>query len=670
MTTSVQRRRGTTVQHSTFTGLEGEITVDTTKDTAVVHDGSTVGGFPLAKENLSNVNVTSLSAITGSSTASDDLFIIYDTSTSTIKKITRDELNNAIEQDALANVTITGGSINGTTIGASTASTGAFTTLSASGAFSANGGATLGDASGDALTINSSAVSIPNGLNFDSNTLVIDATNNRVGVGTASPAYALSIVGSTLDINGVGSYPTAQFRASGLTSTTYITGRDSTGSFFTNSGNAPFYWSLNGSESMRLTTTGLGIGATSPNYPLQVRTTGTSTSFAGNIAARLESNGSGYATTLQISNNVDASVTIGLVGSALGFGIGTTERMRLDSSGNLGLGVTPSAWGSGYKAIQLNQQGTIAASSNATYIANNWYQNASSQNTYISTATAGLAGWEGAVFKWYQAPSGTAGNAITFTQAMTLDASGNLMIGRTSAPLSYTRYYADNPTLSGYEAYVGGTRTGFFLAASAASYLGTATSSPLAFSTNDTERMRITSGGDVLVGQTSFATTNNAIKLDAQATTAHIFVGNTSSSALVPCLYLNRQGAEGRSVEFRQANTTVGSISVTASATAYNTSSDYRLKDITGNLTGYKERIMALQPKQGTWKVDGSVFKGFVAHEFAEQYPNAVSGEKDAVDAEGNPVYQGMQAGGSETIADLVAYIHELEARLTALESK
>ncbi len=63
---------------------------------------------------------------------------------------------------------------------------------------STTGTTTLGDASGDALTINSSAVSIPNGLNFDSNTFVIDATNNRVGVGTASPSGAkLHVVGST-----------------------------------------------------------------------------------------------------------------------------------------------------------------------------------------------------------------------------------------------------------------------------------------------------------------------------------------------------------------------------------------------------------------------------------------------------------------------------------------
>ena len=51
MTTQIKRRRGTTTEHSTFTGAEAELTIDTTKDTVVVHDGSTAGGHPLAKES-------------------------------------------------------------------------------------------------------------------------------------------------------------------------------------------------------------------------------------------------------------------------------------------------------------------------------------------------------------------------------------------------------------------------------------------------------------------------------------------------------------------------------------------------------------------------------------------------------------------------------------------
>ena len=59
MATILQLRRGTTVQHSTFTGAVGEVTVDTTKDTVVVHDGSTAGGIPLATEAYVTSQITS-----------------------------------------------------------------------------------------------------------------------------------------------------------------------------------------------------------------------------------------------------------------------------------------------------------------------------------------------------------------------------------------------------------------------------------------------------------------------------------------------------------------------------------------------------------------------------------------------------------------------------------
>lgn len=132
MTTAVQHRRGTTAEHAAFTGLEGELTIDTTKDTAVIHDGTLTGGYPLAKENLANVTTSGLSSISGAATASDDKFFIFDQSATSLKTITRAELNNAIEQDALANVAITGGTINGTTIGGTTAAGVSATTLSAS----------------------------------------------------------------------------------------------------------------------------------------------------------------------------------------------------------------------------------------------------------------------------------------------------------------------------------------------------------------------------------------------------------------------------------------------------------------------------------------------------------------------------------------------------------
>ena len=117
---------------------------------------------------------------------------------------------------------------------------------------------------------------------------------------------------------------------------------------------------------------------------------------------------------------------------------------------------------------------------------------------------------------------------------------------------------------------------------------------------------------------------------------------------------------------FKNGGTQVGYIQYNNTGTQYGTGSDYRLKNVTGVLTGYKERLMSLQPKQGTWIVDGSEFRGFIAHEFANPYRSSVMGEKDAVDSDGNPIMQGIQASSPEVMADLVAMIQELNAKVDA----
>jgi hypothetical protein len=112
----------------------------------------------------------------------------------------------------------------------------------------------------------------------------------------------------------------------------------------------------------------------------------------------------------------------------------------------------------------------------------------------------------------------------------------------------------------------------------------------------------------------------------------------------------------------------VGSITSTGSATAYNTSSDYRLKEDDVPMTGATERVKALRPINFAWKIDGSRVDGFLAHEVQNIVPEAVTGEKDAVDDEGNPEYQGIDQ--SKLVPLLVKTIQELEARITALESQ
>ena len=119
----------------------------------------------------------------------------------------------------------------------------------------------------------------------------------------------------------------------------------------------------------------------------------------------------------------------------------------------------------------------------------NFYRPSAGVFNYVTTAAAGLYQVSGATHAWYNAPSGTAGNAITFTQAMTLTASGNLGLGVTSPSLSFE---VGTNAAKGYM----NSGVGVFS-------VGTSTNHPYAFDTNGTERARIDSSGNLLVGTTS-----------------------------------------------------------------------------------------------------------------------------------------------------------------------
>jgi len=124
-------------------------------------------------------------------------------------------------------------------------------------------------------------------------------------------------------------------------------------------------------------------------------------------------------------------------------------------------------------------------------------------------------------------------------------------------------------------------------------------------------------------------------------------------------------------IEFGYNGTKIGSITQNGTTgVLYNITSDYRLKNVIGPVVGSGDRIDTLQPVEYEWKADGSRTRGFLAHDFQKVYAQSVTGEKDAVDEDGNPVYQNMQASTSEVIADLVAEIKDLRRRVAELESK
>ena len=228
--------------------------------------------------------------------------------------------------------------------------------------------------------------------------------------------------------------------------------------------------------------------------------------------------------------------------------------MTLDASGNLGLGVTPSAWQSTNRAIQIGQRTFISNNSDGSY--SNFGNNAYFDGTdwrYLNTASTGILQVNGNNFYWQQATSGTAGNAISFTQAMTLDASGTLFIGKTNSAISNTTgislgsggIFAHSSSGNGYidlgatrasvAANIGGVvqfravyrnsdsdnTTIAFIKGMREDATNNLWRSYLSFETTNTdgftisEKMRITSGGNVGIGTTSPGTSKLYVLGDA-----------------------------------------------------------------------------------------------------------------------------------------------------------
>jgi hypothetical protein len=304
--------------------------------------------------------------------------------------------------------------------------------------------------------------------------------------------------------------------------------------------------------------TNVGIGTASPSNKLSVIGAANIRDFLliDNSQSYFGDNGSIENGTADGNTRIQYFTTKYLSFKQSGF-----ERMRLDASGNLGLGVTPSAWASGIKAIDVNAYASFFGDNDTTFISNNGFLNSSFSWIYKANNLATYYRQQSGQHIWYNAPSGTAGNAISFTQAMTLDASGRLGIGTTSPGRQLEIYAANdaymkfNGQRAGNNAFtIGNDNSGFIVyddtngiyrlkianSTGAATFsssvtaqtdiisknnsanvsylsfqrfsntqqftylVGNAESSGyLAMHTNDSERVRITSGGNVGIGVTS-----------------------------------------------------------------------------------------------------------------------------------------------------------------------
>lgn len=279
------------------------------------------------------------------------------------------------------------------------------------------------------------------------------------------------------------------------------------------------------------------------------------------------------ATTLAASGNVTLSGgTANGVAYLNGSKVLTTGSALTFDGGNLGLGVTPSAWVSTSKAIQIGATGALwQSTSGFTFLSDNAYVDSGATNRYITTNFSTLYRQQSGQHNWFTAPSGTAGNAITFTQAMTLDASGRLLVGTTNALSNSLTTFGNNTgatgkawgisTLSNAGGIAPPTDTGLSFGWNYSDAGGennivygvSAGSSPaLTFSTYNgttvTERCRLDASGNLLVGTTSTPTTAAKVIAmgNATAPTASITGG---------ILYV-----EGGALKFRGSSGTVTTI--------------------------------------------------------------------------------------------------------------
>ena len=381
-------------------------------------------------------------------------------------------------------------------------------------------------------------------------------------------------------------------------------------------------------ERMRLDSNGnLGIGTAAPGYRLTVNgaqqnigggantipalsTTLVSGEINGSLndatdygLLRLSAGGRGGA--LSTKSAIDLQGFGSTDNSQIRFYTTGSERMRIDASGNLGINATISPWGSNHKAINIGgaSSGNIVAPANNMNSGTNYYNN-NTNFIYLTTGQFATRYEQGSgQHSWHTAPSGTAGNAIGFTQSMTLDASGNLQLGTTTSG----------------------------------------------------------AGIGVTTGLTVQNSTNAAIlRSDSSTGGFPLRVWNTATTGdnLFVQILTETVGTQRGSIDYNRAG----------GLTRYNTTSDYRAKDILGPVQNSGEIIDALKVYEGVMKGATQSRPMLIAHEAQEHAPYAVSGVKDEVKEDGTPKFQQMDV--SSLVPLLLAEIQSLRARVAALESQ
>jgi hypothetical protein len=183
---------------------------------------------------------------------------------------------------------------------------------------------------------------------------------------------------------------------------------------------------------------------------------------------------------------------------------------------------------------------------------------------------------------------------------------------------------------------------------------------------NSVERMRIDSSGNLLVGLSASAAIGGRLSAAVSGNNAGVFICDSANFPLVA--WARSSSSELVYFGYGSGGGNVGTITTNGTTTSYNVTSDYRLKRDVKPLVSGLSTVAALKPCIYKWSANNSYGEGFIAHELQTVIPEAVSGEKDAINKDGSIKPQGVDY--SKIVVHLVAAIQELSAKVAALEVK
>tara|TARA_A100001391_G_scaffold143262_1_gene101057 strand:- start:2813 stop:4534 length:1722 start_codon:yes stop_codon:yes gene_type:complete len=357
-----------------------------------------------------------------------------------------------------------------------------------------------------------------------------------------------------------------------------------------------------------------------------------------------------------------ASSTLGAIGTATNhdFIITTndTERVRIDSSGNCGIGMTPTHQLSVFGFDTATSINTGSVSSLPDTLGMFVSSTAHTQTAYGDLnikARTDAGGFYGIGFF-------TASSNNTPALRVKIDSTGTASFKGVIDNELYSQFRSAGAgsTVSGYvgrgsSIVAGGTATDIGLGGGAGNIVFAAGGT--------TERMRIASNGQVMIARTSAVSSDIRLNMTADASVAAFGTENTGTGNNYIAIFRNSSG------------TLIGSIIANNGAVAFNTSSDYRLKENVDYTWDATTRLKQLKPARFNFISDetNTLVDGFLAHEVSSIVPEAITGEKDAVDSEGNPEYQGIDQSKlvpllTKAIQEQQTIIDDLKTRIETLE--